>query len=215
VVVADRNITAAESVKALIAIQERATMALAVDVAEPQSVQAMVTQTLSAFGQIDILVHCAGIGPRKPVLEMSDEDWHQVIGINLDGTFYVTRAVARAMVERGAGTMILMASDRGLYGLAAGAHYAASKGGVIAFMKSLALELGPRGVTVNAINPGTTDTPMARGTLTPEEWQRRWVQDPLGRLSRPEDIAEIVLFLASSGAKFMTGQLMTTRMRFG
>ena len=77
------------------------------------------------------------------------------------------------------------------------------------------MELGSRGVTVNAINPGTTDTPLARGTLTDDEWQKRWTQDPLGRLSLPEDIAEIVLFLATSGGKFMTGQLITTRMRFG
>jgi 3-oxoacyl-[acyl-carrier protein] reductase len=86
---------------------------------------------------------------------------------------------------------------------------------VVAYAKSLALELGPRGVTVNAINPGTTDTPLARGTLTEEEWQKRWGNDPLGRLSTPEDIAEIVLFLAGPGGKFMTGQLITTRMRFG
>jgi 3-oxoacyl-[acyl-carrier protein] reductase len=175
----------------------------------------MVEQTLAMFGRIDILAHCAGVAPRKPVLEMSDEEWHQVLGINLDGTFYVARAVARPMVQRGSGTMILIASDRGTYGLAGGSHYSASKAGVVAFAKSLALELGPQGVTVNALNPGTTDTPLARGTLTDEEWQKRWSQDPLGRLSTPDDIAEIILFLAGPGGKIMTGQLLTTRMRFG
>lgn len=215
VVVADLNRESAEGAKQEIEQGDGAALAFAVDVADSRAVDDLVAKTVAACGQIDILMHTAGIGPRKPVLEMSDQEWHQVIGVNLDGTFYVTRAVARAMVERGSGTMILMASDRGLYGLAQGSHYSASKGGVIAYTKSLALELGPKGVTVNAINPGTTDTPLARGSLSDAEWQRRWAQDPLGRLSLPEDIAEIALFLATSGGKFMTGQLVTTRMRFG
>jgi len=215
VVVADLNRESAEGAKREIEQRDGAALAFAVDVSDSRAVGDLVEQTVAACGQIDILMHTAGIGPRKPVLEMSDQEWHQVIGVNLDGTFYVTRAVARPMVERGSGTMILMASDRGLYGLAQGSHYSASKGGVIAYTKSLALELGPKGVTVNAINPGTTDTPLARGSLSDAEWQRRWAQDPLGRLSLPEDIAEIALFLATSGGKFMTGQLVTTRMRFG
>ena len=215
VVVADRNVEGAEAVREAIEQSGGSALAVAVDVADPQSVQALVDRTLAIYGQIDVLVNCAGIAPRKPVLEMTDEEWRQVIAVNLDGTFYVSRAVARPMVERGSGTLILIASDRGIYGLAGGAHYSSSKAGVIAFTKSLALELGSRGVTVNAINPGTTDTPLARGTLTDDEWQKRWTQDPLGRLSLPEDIAEIVLFLAKSGGKFMTGQLITTRMCFG
>ncbi len=215
VVVADRNVEGAEAVRQVIEQSGGSALAVAVDVADPQSVQTLVDRTLTTYGQIDVLVNCAGIAPRKPVLEMTDEEWRQVIAVNLDGTFYVSRAVARPMVERGSGTLILIASDRGIYGLAGGAHYSSSKAGVIAFTKSLALELGPSGVTVNAINPGTTDTPLARGTLTDDEWQKRWTQDPLGRLSLPEDIAEIVLFLARSGGKFMTGQLITTRKRFG
>ena len=198
VVVADRNVEGAEAVREAIEQSGGSALAVAVDVADPQSVQALVDRTLATYGQIDVLVNCAGIAPRKPVIEMTDEEWRQVIAVNLDGTFYVSRAVARPMVERGSGTLILIASDRGIYGLAGGAHYSSSKAGVIAFTKSLALELGPNGVTVNAINPGTTDTPLARGTLTDDEWQKRWTQDPLGRLSLPEDIAEIVLFLASS-----------------
>lgn len=212
---ADRNLAAVQQVQQQISTAGREALAMRVDVAASRSVQQMVDQTLAMFGRIDILAHCAGVAPRKPVLEMSDEEWHQVLAINLDGTFYVARAVARPMVERGSGTMILIASDRGIYGLSGGSHYSASKAGVIAFAKSLALELGPQGVTVNALNPGTTDTPLARGTLTDEEWQKRWTQDPLGRLSTPEDIAEMILFLAGPGGKIMTGQLLTTRMRFG
>lgn len=214
-VVADRNLAAAEATQQEIAAAGGLALALPVDVANPHAVQAMVDRAVAVFGPPDVLVHCAGIAPRQAVLDMSDAAWREVIAVNLDGTFYVARAVGRVMAERGRGTMILLASDRGIYGHARGAHYAASKAGVIAFMKSLALELGPRGVTVNAINPGTTNTPMVHSTLSDEEYQERARMDPLGRLSEPEDIAEIVLFLATTGGRFMTGQLITTRMRFG
>ncbi len=215
VAVADRHLSAVKNAKDAISTPDREALALRVDVSESRSVQEMVDQTVATFGKLDVLVNCAGISPRTPVLEMSDDLWHEVIGVNLDGTFYVARAAAKPMVQQGSGTMVLIASDRGIYGLAGGSHCSASKAGVVAFAKSLALELGPSGVTVNAINPGTTDTPLARGTLTDEEWQKRWAQDPLGRLSKPEDIAEIILFLAGPGGNIMTGQLITTRMRFG
>lgn len=215
VAIADRNLAAVRAAKAELALAGHNAQAIRADVAESQSVQAMVNQTVATFGQLDILVNCAGISPRTPVVEMSDEQWHDVIGVNLDGTFYIARAAAKVMLGQGSGTMILIASDRGTFGLSGGSHYSASKAGVVAFAKSLALELGSSGITVNAINPGTTDTPLARGTLSDEEWEKRWTQDPLGRLSVPEDIAEIILFLADRGGKIMTGQLVTTRMRFG
>ncbi len=215
VVVADLNIESAQATAAQINAAGGVAQALTLDVAQRSSCAALVTQTMNAYGRIDVLVNCAGISVRQTVLEMSDEDWHKVIGVNLHGTFHITSAVARVMVDQGGGSIILLASDRGIFGLAGGAHYSASKGGVIAYAKSLALELGPNGITVNAINPGTTDTPMARGTLTDEEWQKRWSQDPLGRLSLPEDIAQTVLFLAGPASRYMTGQLISTRMRFG
>lgn len=215
IAVCDRNLEGAGTVVQDISDGGGRAIAIGLDIADSAAVQAAVDRTLAEFGQIDVLVNCAGIAPRKPTLDLTDDEWHQVIGVNLDGTHYVSRAVGRVMADRGRGTMILIASDRGIYGLAGGAHYSASKAGVVAYAKSLALELGSKGVTVNAINPGTTDTPLARGTLTDEEWQKRWGSDPLGRLSTPEDIAEIVLFLAGPGGKFMTGQLITTRMRFG
>lgn len=215
VAVCDRNLEGAETVAGELLGSDLRAIALSVDVADSASVQAAVDRVVFQLGPIDVLVNCAGVAPRTPTLELSDDEWRRVIGVNLDGTFFISRAVGRVMAERGSGTMVLIASDRGIYGLAGGAHYSASKAGVAAFAKSLALELGSRGVTVNALNPGTTDTPMARGTLSEEEWQKRWASDPLGRLSTPEDIAELILFLASRGGKFMTGQLVTTRMRFG
>jgi 3-oxoacyl-[acyl-carrier protein] reductase len=173
----------------------------------------MVDRTLGSFGQIDILVHCAGISPRRTVVEMTDEEWRRVLAVNLDGSMYVMRAVAKAMLLRKSGTMVVIASDNGVYGQAAKSAYAASKGGVIAFAKSLALELGPSGITVNALNPGTTDTPMLRAEMPPEVRERRLKADPLGRLSDPAEVAETVLFLVGTAGRYMTGQLITTRMR--
>src|SRR5262249_50676598 len=133
--------------------------------------------------------------------------------VNLDGTFFVTRAVARGMVERRSGAIVLLSSDRGVTGMRSGPAYAASKGGVLAYAKSLALELGASGVTVNAVNPGTTDTAMARSGTSDANWAERERRDPLGRLSLPEEIAQIVLFLAVPERRFMTGQVVSTRMR--
>ena len=215
VAVADRNLPGAVAAGDGIVAAGGTAVACEVDVADSAAVQSLVDDVLERYGQIDILVHCAGVSPRKNVVDMSDEDWHRVIAINLDGTMYVARAVARHMLPRRSGTMVLVASDRGLLGQSAKSAYAASKGGVIAFAKSLALELGPHGITVNALNPGTTDTPLVRAEMPPALWERRVKEDPLGKLSEPEDIAEIVLFLAGAAGRFMTGQLITTRMRFG
>jgi len=209
VVLADRDLSAAEREAAAVRGDGGDARAAHVDVADRASVEALV----GACGAIDVLVHCAAVGPNGPALELGDDDWRRVLGVNLDGTFFVTRAVARGMVARRAGTIVLLTSDRGSTGMRNGSAYAASKGGVIAYAKSLALELGAHGVTVNAINPGTTDTPMARSGTSDADWAARERRDPLGRLSRPEEVAQLVLFLAAPERRFMTGQVLSTRMR--
>jgi len=183
------------------------------DVGNSADVRRLVDETVARHGRIDILVHAAGICPRKPILEMTDEDWRQVLRVNLDGTFYVTREVARVMTKQRAGTMILITSDRGVHGSIDYAHYAASKGGMIALAKSLALTLGKYGVTVNSINPGLTDTPLARAANP--QWQAKLALDVLGKSSEPQEIGELVLFLAGTGGGFMTGQVVSARMRYG
>ena len=183
------------------------------DVGDSGAVAAMVARTVDAYGRIDVLLHAAGIFPRNPYFEMSDEAWRHVLRVNLDGTFYVTREVGRVMRAQRAGTMILMTSDRGIQGSADFAHYAASKGGMLALVKSLALALGKDKVTVNGINPGLTDTPLARAGNP--DWQEKQALDVLGGHSLPEQVAEIVLFLAATGGAFMTGQIVSTRMRHG
>ncbi|MFC9220623.1 SDR family NAD(P)-dependent oxidoreductase [Streptomyces hygroscopicus] len=214
IVVADLAPDSAEAVAETIRGAGGAALALPVDVREETEVEAMVDLALDAFGQIDVLVHSAGLlGSRRPVLDMSHQEWRTLLDINLTGTFFVSRAVGRHMVQRRVGTMILLASDRGVYGAREKAHYAASKGAVIAYMKSLALELGQYGVTCNAINPGTTQTPGLEAEVPLEFRNARAASDPLGRISTPEDIAKIVRFLAESGGSFITGQLFSARMR--
>jgi NAD(P)-dependent dehydrogenase (short-subunit alcohol dehydrogenase family) len=183
------------------------------DVGDSRAVAAMVARTVEAYGRIDVLLHAAGIFPRNPYFEMSDEAWRQVLRVNLDGTFYVTREVGRVMKGQRAGTMILMTSDRGIHGSADFAHYAASKGGMLALVKSLALVLGKDKVTVNGINPGLTDTPLARAGNS--NWEEKQALDVLGGHTLPEQVAQIVLFLAATAGAFMTGQIISARMRYG
>jgi len=212
-VIADRDADAARTVATGIAAAGGTAFAFPVDVADSAQVDAMVRQCLDRWGRIDVLVHCAGICPRAPVLDMSDEEWCSVLRVNLDGTFFVARAVGRVMRGQESGTMILLTSDRGQNGAADYAHYAASKGGMIALAKSLAIALGPHGVTVNCLNPGMTVTPLARGAIPDASWAAKQGVDVLGTHSKPEQIAEMVLFLAGTAGDFMTGQIVATRMR--
>ena len=190
-------------------------IAVQLDAAEPGSVNDAVSEITRALGHIEVLAHCAGVNaPPVGIEEMTDEDWTSVLRTNLDGSFFVARAVARVMIPARTGAMIFIASDRALYGAKRRPHYAASKAGQIALMRSLALELGPFGITANVINPGTTDTKMAREHITEHDLAATIARDPLGRISQPEEIAELVAFLAGPG-RFMTGQLVTTRVRTG
>lgn len=213
IVIADRDAEGARRVSEEIAGEFGDAIDIAFDVGDSADVARMVSQAKLRYGRIDVLLHAAGVCPRKHVLDLTDDDWRDVLRINLDGTFYVTREVGKAMVEQKSGTMILITSDRGVYGSIDYAHYAASKGGMIALMKSLALALGRHGVTVNGINPGLTDTPLARANVT--GWQSKTELDVLGKVSQPAEIAQTVLFLAGTGGAYMTGQMVSTRMRYG
>jgi NAD(P)-dependent dehydrogenase (short-subunit alcohol dehydrogenase family) len=213
VVIADRDVDGARKAQKEISDNGGAAIAFSLDIGNSTEVASLVETTLEQYGRIDILLHAAGVCPRKPFLEMSDDDWRDVLRTNLDGTFYITRDVGRVMAAKGSGTMILLTSDRGIHGSIDYAHYAASKGGMIALTKSLAMTLGKYGVTVNALNPGMTDTPMGRAAVT--QWKEKMALDVLGKYSEPEEIADIVLFLAGTAGSFMTGQIVGTRMRHG
>lgn len=183
-----------------------------VDVGDRASVSQMVEKALARYAQIDFLVNAAGVISRAPVKEMAEEEWDRVLRINLKGTFLCSQAVARHMMELQSGRIVCLASGRGVVGQPRAAHYAASKAGVIAFVKSFAVELAPHNVLINAIAPGATDTAMARSGSTEEEWRKREAVPPLmGGLTTKEEIVGLTRYLLSDPAKYITGQTFFLR----
>jgi NAD(P)-dependent dehydrogenase (short-subunit alcohol dehydrogenase family) len=210
VVVADLASEQAEAAAAEIAAAGGRALAVPTDVADPASVQRLVDRTVASYGAIDALVHCAGITRYDDVLEMPVETWDSIIAVNLRGTFLCTQAVLRHMVPRRQGRVALFASQRGVDGQVRGSHYAASKGGVIAFMRSVAHEMAPYGIAVNAVAPGTTNTAMWRGTKSAAEIDREL---ETGRIGEPEEAVGMVLMLLGDDARRVTGQLIMRRVR--
>jgi 3-oxoacyl-[acyl-carrier protein] reductase len=193
----------AEEIRAL----GRRALALAVDVSDGEAVDAAVKQTMGEMGRIDILVNNAGIAHDGLLLRMKLEQWQKVIDVNLTGAFHCTKAVARPMLKAESGRIINISSVIGQMGNAGQANYAASKAGLIGFTKSIAKELGSRGITVNAIAPGFITTDMTAEMS--EEARAQLLQNiPLGALGEPEDVAFVALFLASAGARYITGQVL-------
>jgi len=206
VVIADVNEESARTVKDEIEAGGGRALAMRTDVSNEISVQTMAKKSVEEFGRIDILVNNAGIFPTSSVEEMSEEDWDRVIGTNLVGAFLCAKAVVPKFLEQGSGRIISLTSGRAFQGAKHGAHYAASKAGIIGFSKSLALELAPHGITVNVICPGITDTAQPRGHQTEEEMYAQGKRIPLGRIGQPEDLVGPATFLASGAAAFVTGQ---------
>src|SRR5262245_5470407 len=206
VVVADRNDSSASKVKQEIQGAGKTALAIEVDVSSEPSVTRMIKRTLEEFGTIDVLVNNAGIYPSTSIEELTSQSWDQVIGTNLTGAFLCSRAAVPIMLEKKKGRIINLSSTTALRGAQNGAHYAASKAGLIGFTKALALELAPSGITVNAICPGLTDTAQPRGHMTDQELYAKKDRVPLGRIAQPEDIVGPVLFLASDKASHITGQ---------
>lgn len=206
VAIADVNEECANTVKNEIEAAGGRALVIRTDVSNEDSVQAMVERALQEFGRVDILVNNAGIFPTSPVEEMSEEDWDRVIGTNLVGAFLCARAVVPKFLEQGTGRIISLTSGRAFQGAKNGAHYAASKAGIIGFSKSLALELAPHGITVNVICPGITDTAQPRGHQTEEQIYAQGQRIPLGRIGQPEDLVGPAVFLASDASAFITGQ---------
>jgi len=212
VVIADFDEQAAKSLSEELRKEGGEAVAQKVDVGDKGSVGEMVQSSLERYSQIDFLINGAGVITRALVQEMAEEEWDRVLRINLKGAFLCSQAVARQMVQRKEGRIINVASGREVAGQARAAHYAASKGGVIAFTKSLAMELAPHNVTVNAIAPGATDTPMSRSGSTEEEFKKREAVPPLmGGLTTKEEIVGLIRYLLSEPAKYITGQTFFLR----
>jgi len=183
--------------------QARATI---VDVGDPHAVERAVADFEREWGKPDGLVNNAGIFPRTRALDMQLTEWEQVLRVNLTGTFATACAVAARMKDAGRGAIVNTASGRALAGAANGAHYAASKGGIIALTKSLALDWAAYGIRVNCVIPGITDTAQPRVELSDNELYAVGAHIPMGRIGRPQDIAAVAAFLLSADASYMTGQ---------
>lgn len=208
VVVADCDLDAAEKVRAGIGRAGGKADAFSVDVTQAREVKALVTDVVQRFGRIDVLANIAGGSfYTKRIEEFSWAEWKRVIDVNLKGTFLMCREVAPLMQKQKSGRILNTASNYGVTGSALRAPYSAAKAGIIAFTRSLALELAPDGILVNTVAPGPTDTPRVMEKETPEARRQRWQPSiPLGRTGQPEDLAEMFYFLTTPESAAITGQ---------
>jgi NAD(P)-dependent dehydrogenase (short-subunit alcohol dehydrogenase family) len=207
---------AEETAEAIMSLQRRA-LPVQADVGDLRDIDRMVRQTLDEFGQIDILLNNAGVTRRADIMELTEEDWDRIHRVNAKGVFFCLQRVAREMIPRRSGRIVNIASIAGKgYEGTSNAAYAASKGAVISLTKTAAQQLGRHNINVNSVCPGVTRTALSEANLhiraqqegvTVEEMERRRADViPLKRANDPEDIAAMVVFLASAGARNITGQ---------
>lgn len=207
VVVSDVSDKIADVVREIESLGSEALAAKA-NVADSKETEGMAKAAIKKFGRIDILVNNAGIYPFKPLVEMKEEDWDRVIGVNLKGVFNCTKAVLPKMIEQKSGNIINISSIAGaVVGYPNLVHYSASKGGMLGFTRAAALELAQYRIRVNAIAPGLIETPGTK--VVGEEALKQITQTiPLKRIGQPGDIANLVVFLASDDSSYITGQLI-------
>ena len=212
VVVAD--ISQEECQQVVDEIEKNGGEALAVkcDVTSQKEIEELVNKTVEKFGRVDILVNNAGICQFKPFLELTEEEWQRTLDINLKGYFLCAKACAKEMAKQKSGVIVNIASivmgqiGKGMAGLA---HYSASKGGIAALTKTMAVELAQHNIRVNTIAPGAIDTPMAASAKSDQKVSEQTLaMIPLGRMGKPEEIASTVLFLSSDASSYITGSIV-------
>ncbi len=207
VVVSDIDLSGAEQTTAEVKALGRRSLAVRSDISQLADAEALIEKAVSEMGRIDILVNNAGITRDNLLLRMDEKEWDSVIAVNLKGTFNGIKAATRVMMKQRSGKIINMASVVGVMGNAGQANYAASKAGVIGLTKSAAKELGSRNIQVNAVAPGYIETDMTKGL--PEAAKEAFMTIiPLKRPGTAQDVADIVLFLSSSLADYVTGQVI-------
>ena len=202
-----RNQAAAEEVVDQIKADGGRAIAVQADVRDPAQAQALINTAKKEFGRVDILVNNAGTTRDTLIMRMSEEDWDLVIDTNLKGAFNCTKAVARQMMRQRYGRIVNITSVAGIAGNAGQANYASAKAGLIGLTKTVAKELGSRGITCNAVAPGLVPTDLT-ASLPEDLVQQAIEHTPLGRTGTPEDMAAAVAFLASDEASFITGQVL-------
>jgi 3-oxoacyl-[acyl-carrier protein] reductase len=203
------NHAAAGEVAEGIAACGRRAVLVSGSVADPKTAERLARTAAESFGRIDVLVNNAGINRDGYLMMLRDEAWQEVLGVNLHGTFYCCRAVLETMMRQRRGAIVNMTSTAGLKGRAGQVNYAATKGAVIALTKTLAQEMGPHGVRVNAVAPGFIETDMVGGLLSRPEVRQEFLEaTPAGRFGAAEDVAGAVLYLASTESSYVSGHVL-------
>jgi 3-oxoacyl-[acyl-carrier protein] reductase len=206
-IISDVNLELAEKTAEEIRSTGRKALSVRSNVVDAGDVAAMMQAGIDEFGKIDILVNNAGITRDGLLMRMKDEDWDQVLNVNLKGAFLCIRAVSRTMMKKRSGRIINIASIVGAMGNVGQANYVASKAGLIGLTKTVARELASRGVTCNAVAPGFIETAMTQ-VLADDVKEKLMAQIPMGRLGSTEDVAHAVRYLASDDAAYITGQVL-------
>ena len=211
VAVADLDKATAEATAAAMAAAGFRAFAIAVDVADEASVDAMVRATLESEGRVDILINNAGVAIRRPTVELALADWDKVVAVNMTGAFLCARAAARPMIANGAGAIVNVASIVGLSGggLYPNISYQATKGAIVNMTRALAVEWAPHAIHVNAVAPTYVRTDLTAGILKdPELVARIEAMTPMGKFAEPRDIAAAIAFLVSPAAAMITGHVL-------